>query len=218
MRKHLQIKSKIYKPLREGADEANINLGEDSIILTEPECDYDEEIFSFKHIVKGRGEDEDRHISFEFWALHDEPPKQPYSFYSHINGSKIVPFTQQMIGGAPNTPFVYTYYNRKILLWGTISADCNCGYSIAVFERPDDEYGELMIVEYIPNFNGMIYSFPVDKSHLKRLIENGFRDVNHTINVKPFDFKKIEFLLKINDMAEPNSIKDLLKKGRFDFT
>ncbi len=212
-----QIKSKIYKPLREAVNEVNDNLGEDSIILTEPECDYDEEIFSFEHIVKGRDEDEDRHISFEFWALHDEPPKQPYSFYTHINGSEIDPFTQQMIGGVPNRPFEYKYFNRKILLWGTISADCNCGYSIAVLERPDDEYGELMIIEYIPNYNSMFYSFPIDRSHLKRLIERGFHDVNHKINVKPFEFEKIAFLLSLNNNAEPNSINDPLKKGRFDF-
>lgn len=195
-----KVNSEIFYPLVEAVKEAT-NDKQGAAIITEPELDEESEFYSFRY------EAGERVIRFEFEALHDEPPTKAYSYYTHINGQPIDNFTQQILGAVPQQPFVFKYYQDKILLWGIIEADSNMGINVAVIEEKGDPYGRLVMFEYTPNLEGDHFSFPIDKEKLRKLIERRL-DPEHSFRKAEFDFKKIEYLISTLDVFKPGSVKD----------
>ena len=54
-----------------------------------------------------------------------------------------------------------------------VTSDTNTGYNIAILEDKEDKenpYGELVMYEYIPNYDKFIYSFPIDRKKLRKII------------------------------------------------
>ncbi len=189
----MEIEERIYKPLLNVVKDYNNSIVSGGMILEQMECNIEETI-SFKFIEKMQEDFEDRSIDFDFWLVHDTEDNR-----SIINSST------SFYDNYEAAPVSYHYFNKKILLWGTVKADCGVGFSIAITENKEDpNYGDLMCVTKTKN-DGTANSYAISKMDLRRYCRRNFSDINFTIKFSDFNFECIEQLIKMNSVFKINS-------------
>lgn len=189
----MEIEERIYKPLLNVVKDYNNSIVSGGMILEQMECNIEETI-SFKFIEKMQEDFEDRSIDFDFWLVHDTEDNR-----SIINSST------SFYDNYEAAPVSYHYFNKKILLWGTVKADCGVGFSIAITENKEDpNYGDLMCVTKTKN-DGTANSYAIYKMDLRRYCRRNFSDINFTIKFSDFNFECIEQLIKMNSVFKINS-------------
>ncbi len=186
----LQIEEQMYRPLLNVVKDYNDSIVSDGMILEQMEYNIEEGTISFKLVDKVQEDCEDRIIDFNFWLVHDTEEKR--SMRRNINNST------SLYADYENIPINYRYYNKKILLWGTVKADSGVGISIAITENKEDpNYGDLMCVTKIKN-DGSVNSYAISESDLQKYCRKNFHDMYFTIKFSNFNFDYIEQLIKMN--------------------
>lgn len=207
-----QIEDNIYIPLKRIVDEFNDNTAFGRIVLSKPDIKYSEEILSFKYIVEPISDEGDkRSIIFDFSALHagdtDSLRLIPTNVYREDYDDRKALLNNIVNLGSQT--FEYQYYQNRILLWGTIKADCGVGINIAIFDNPDDPlYGVLKMFLRVPNYEGYNYWFPIKNSELRKACSSNFHEVNYTTKVNDFDFNIIKNLINLNNTFDIDGVKD----------
>ena len=205
-----QIETNIYNPLKHIVDEFNSNTTIGKISLSKIEIDDDNEQFSFQYIVEPISEEEDeRLISFEFMAMHTEKLNNLRMISTGMYYDDRNELLNNIVDPSPKT-IEYKYYKNRILLWGTIKADCGVGINIAIVDNPSNSlYGILKMFLRVPNIKGWNYWLPIEtKGELKEACLQSFHELNYTTNVKDFDFNTIKYLISQNDTFDIDFIKD----------
>ena len=173
------------------------------------EMDLDDETYSFTYSEDPLTNDGDiREITFSFEAKHSENRK-PTRVFPILNSAGEYGISNNMFGYQGSTTFEYKHYDKTILLWGIIEADCGAGLSIAVIENKDDPlYGELKTFIRTPN-DGSNRWLAINDSKLRTLCINRFSDdPYHSIEFKDFTFGDIQALIKMNEVFGIGSRKD----------
>ena len=205
----MQVRSEIYDPLKAIVDGFNRNSPDRKFHLGEPEMDLDDETYSFTYSEDPLTNDGDiREITFSFEAKHSENRK-PTRVFPILNSAGEYGISNNMFGYQGSTTFEYKHYDKTILLWGIIEADCGAGLSIAVIENKDDPlYGELKTFIRTPN-DGSNRWLAINDSKLRTLCINRFSDdPYHSIEFKDFTFGDIQALIKMNEVFGIGSRKD----------
>lgn len=194
----IEIEEHIYNPLLNVVKAYNASILSDGMFLEEMEYSTEEETISFRFTDKTQKEErEDRSIDFNFWLVHDTANNR--STRSFINN----PIT--LHNHYEDAPVNYLCYNKKILLWGTVKADCGAGISIAIIENKEDSnYGDLMYVTKIKN-DGAVNSYAISEMDLRKYCRGSFRDIYYTIKFSDFNFECIEQLIKMNSIYRVNT-------------
>ncbi|RKI20059.1 serine/threonine protein kinase [bacterium 1xD8-6] len=194
----MEIEEQIYKPLLNVVRKYNDSILSDGMILQKMKYNMEEETISFKFVNKVQKEEcEDRSIDFDFWLVHDTEDNR--------GKRKVIDNSIGLYNDYEDIPVSYHYYNKKILLWGTVRADCGAGISIAITESKEDpNYGDLMCVTKIKN-DGSAKSYAISESDLRKYCRGNFRDIYYTIKFSDFDFECIEQLIKMNSVFQVNS-------------
>ena len=197
-------------PLKEMVGNYNQDAGDAKIQLSKLEVDVDNETCSFEYEEDPLSKDgESRAITFSFETLQTE--------ISNNNNMAVMPVMSykgydQNFGAIPDfTPSIieYKYYKNKIILWGTIKADCGAGISVGILEDPADSmYGIIKSFIRIPLYEGQKWHFSISTEKLKKLCCNGFRETQYEIKVENFNFDEIKVLIKYNQFFSIGQIKD----------
>lgn len=194
----MEIEEQIYKPLLNVVRGYNNSILSDGMMLEEMKYDVEEETISFKFVDKVQNEDcEDRSIDFNFWLVHDTEDNR--------GKRKVINNSTSLYNYYEDAPVSYHYYNKKILLWGTVKADCGAGISIAITKNKEDpNYGDLMCVTKIKN-DRSVNSYTISENDLRKYCRSNFNDMFFTIKVNDFKFECIEQLIKMNSVFQVNS-------------
>lgn len=215
-----QINEEIYQPLKRIVEQFNNDSSRRKAILSEMKIDDEDEEFSFEYTLQALSdEDEERGISFLFESKHTETKEATRVFplmssNGYYNG---MPSAIDQFGKYGSRIIDYKYNKDKILLWGTIEADCGTGFNVAIFEDPDDSlYGK--VKSFIRTANVQGYEsvwFPIEPSKLRELCQYGFSEMRYTTNVEDFNFDLVKTLMGQNDVYKYGSIKDPVEGSMF---
>lgn len=212
----MQIRSEIYDPLKEITDEYNRNSPDRKIQLYELDMNLEDETYSFMYQQEPLTEYGDmREISFSFQAKHTENREAPRTI-SVLNSAGEYGFSNNMFGYQGSTSLEYKYFDKTILLWGIIEADCGAGINIAVLENKEDLlYGELKTFIRTPN-DGSNKWLPIDENKLRKLCGNRFNDdPYHSIESRDYSFDDVKALIKMNNVFGIGTIRDNPTTYRF---
>lgn len=182
-----RIYEKIYSPLYDLVSSYNDDTINGRYSLGKIETDEEDETFSFQFAVSPLSEDEDeRIIDFNFSSKKPEMlehsyliPTKPFDQYEERDWdiNRLFNFTSNTIE--------YKYNGKRILLWGTIKADCGLGINVAILEDADEPlYGTVKSFIRTPNVHGSISWVPIETdSDLKKVCSINFKEHNYSTNV-----------------------------------
>ena len=201
-----QIDSEIYKPLCEIVNAFNKDSGKVKMHLDEMVIDEEDETCSFELTKDPIEKDKfDESIVFRFTAIHDKV--EDYNDYIPIFSG----YSGGVISSYPNysKKVEYKFGKDKILLWGTVEADCGVGISVGILEDKNDElYGKLKIFKRVPNIHGYNYYFSISENNLEKCVLNNFTNIHYTIETSDFDFTSIKELILLNEKLDGERIDD----------
>lgn len=212
-----QIISKIYNPLKEIVEAFSRDSNSSSIALSAIDTSVDSERFSFEYESVDALSSERRNIAFNFEVPHSEI-KSRDGVYRPVVGLTPRDPLYSGNGGIDYKTVDYRYCKNRILMWGTICADCGVGISIGILENPNDPlYGKVKMFYLIPLIEGCNFHFSIPDERLKKYCVNGFYEMRYDIKAEDFNFDEIKAMITMNSMFRYNQINDPIEQERSSF-